>query len=159
MASPTFFPVGEVGGLLGVLGGLGVVSGRLGNPSPRRPTLAIREAHAGHLRDGVGTPSPGSPLTYGEPPAPSPAWPPTPPPPHQPIEAFGREATPSPRLTDWAKGPPPWSPTPSHWLPRHSPTPQTFGSGGKREGRGRFSRAKGADTMWPALPIPLLGTP
>ena len=28
-------------------------------------------------------------------------WPPTPPPPHQPIEAFGREASP---LPDWPKG-------------------------------------------------------
>ena len=47
-------------------------------------------------RDGEGTPSPGPPLTYGEPPAPSPHWPPMPSPPHQPIEAFGRVASPLP---------------------------------------------------------------
>jgi len=37
---------------------------------------------------------------------PSPDWPPMPSPPHQPIEAFGREASPTPRLTHWPKGPP-----------------------------------------------------
>ena len=115
---------------MGVLGVLGVVSGRLGNPSPRRPTLAIREAHAGHLRDGVGTPSPGSPLTYGEPPAPSPDWPPTPPPPHRPIEAFGRGGPHPYRLAKGATR------LATHWPPPTLPHPQTFGSGGQREGAG-----------------------
>jgi hypothetical protein len=52
-----------------LLGGLGVVLGRLGNPSPpRRPSLAIREAPARLATKGrEGTPSPG-PYT--------PDWPP-----------------------------------------------------------------------------------
>ena len=53
-------------------------------------------------------------------------WPPTPPPPHQPIEAFGRGG--------------PHPPPTGHPLaiPGTPPLPRLFGSGGNRTGRGAF---------------------
>jgi len=63
-----------VGGCWGCWG----VLGRLGNPSPRRPSLAIREAPARLATywpqwDGTGTPSPGPPPTGHLHPLPPPA--------------------------------------------------------------------------------------
>jgi len=134
MTSPTFFPVGEVGGLLG---GLGVVLGRLGNPSPRRPSLAIRGGphRPPKGRDGDAFARP------------SPDWPPTPPLPHRPIEAFGREASP---------------PLPTGHLlatPGTPPLPRLSGSGGLRDGVGFFRVLRGAIRGGPCALHPLWGPP
>jgi hypothetical protein len=52
-------------------------------------------------------------------------------PPHQPIEAFGREASPPHRLTDW----PPTHPLGPHCTP---PLPRLSGAAGEGTGRGFF---------------------
>jgi len=90
---------------------------------------------------------------------PSPDWPPTPPPPHQPIEAFGREASPTPRLTDWLKGPPRTGhlrPPTGH--PGPPPLPRLSGSGGLRDGEG-FSVQRVPIRCAPCALYPLWGPP
>ena len=111
-----------------------------GRPS-HRPPLAIREATTGHK--GRGPPSPGPP----------PDWPPTHP-------------LPTPADSGLRTG---GLPTPTYWpptglkaplaIPALPHFPRLFGERWPPAGEGGFSRAKGADTMWPVCPIPPLGTP
>ena len=106
-------------------------------------------------RGGAGAPSPGPPPTGHL----RPTWPseafghllPLPPPADRGLRTGG---IPTPRLTDWTKG------GTGHLRPPtgHPGTPQTFGSGGHRTGRG-FCVQRADGHRRPCAPAPLRGPP